>query len=350
MKTSAIVALCAAAASAGSTNLLPFLLAQDGAAFGGDILTTLALTDKKFGGKDTLPLLLASQNGAAFGGDILTTLALTDKKFGGKDTLPLLLAQDGAFGGDIFTTLALTDKKFGGKDNLPLLLASQNGAFGNDMLSTLALTGDLKKDSYQLPLLVNSMAHGAAPSLRRDVIPAMAMLGEKVTTKNMLPFMMTAGQRYANNMLPFLLANDDLEVSSKQVLPWMMTGGVANQDMLPFLLNGKKDVDMTLPLLANTLSHGASPSLRRDVIPAMAMLGEKVNAKNMLPFMMTAGQRYANNMLPYLAATKGLKDLDTKDMLPWMMAEQVAAPVVHRPYARRVIRAPVVAAPAIEEP
>jgi len=106
-------------------------------------------------------------------------------------------------------------------------------ALGAD-IPTMAAAGNLKGLNYgaksmALPFVVDSLADGRQASLRGDVIPAMAMMGEKINMETILPWMMTDGQRYLGGdfgrMLPFMGGNTFKKAfKADNLMPWLIQG------------------------------------------------------------------------------------------------------------------------------
>jgi len=132
-----------------------------------------------------------------------------------------------------------------------------------------------------------------------------------------------------NDNLPLLAASGafgaDFLGGGNAALPLLMSGGGFGGDSMALLAaTGGLGVDsssMMLPLMVNSMSYGRSPSLSRDVIPAMALTGMTPTTENLLPFMMTSGGRYMGGNYGLLAAAGGLGGVTSDAMMPWLLAD-----------------------------
>jgi len=154
--------------------------------------------------------------------------------------------------------------------------------------------------------------------------------GAGLTSTNAAYLVASQNGGFSDN-LPLLAASGafgaDFLGGGNAALPLLMSGGGGfggGNSMALLAATGGLGVDsasMMLPLMVNSMSYGRSPSLSRDVIPAMALTGMTPTTENLLPFMMTSGGRYMGGNYGLLAAAGGLGGVTSDAMMPWLLAD-----------------------------
>jgi len=307
-------------------------------------MTMMALSGGKIK-NDMLPLMMAG--GGDFASNPMAMMALSGNKIKSNNMLPLMMAGGGDFASNPMAMMALSGNKIKSNNMLPLMMAGGSSGFASNPMAMMALSGGKMKNDMLPFLMMDSFGNtyttaGAAPSMLSNPVALASVTGNKLKAgramSNEQLLLMSGGLSGGLNnpfALSALTGDKKFNVADAYSMGADIGLMAASGNLKNFDVSSK---DMTLPMVVNQMAAGRGAgrvSLRRDVLPAMALTGEDIEMETILPWMMTQGQHYLGGqfgeMLPFLDNKEFKRAFKSDNLMPWLVSDM--GPVATRvPY------------------